>query len=68
MTPTYHEGQRVRVTNEYGETLDWTILAINPASTGAQRLTLEAPPRFDGGMNARAQVYTNDPETHIATL
>ena len=62
----YHEDQKVRVTNEYGETLNWTIAAINPTSTG-ERLTLSAPPRFEGGVEQRATVYTDDAEIRIET-
>jgi hypothetical protein len=64
--PKYHEGQKIRVTNEYGETLNWTIFAITPTSTG-ERLTLSGPPRWEDGPEQRATVYTDDAEIRIET-
>ena len=64
----FAELQTVRVTNEYKETHDWTIIAINPTSGGNLRLTLERPHHEPGMPTFRANAYTGDPETKITVL
>lgn len=64
----YREGQHVRVTNEYGETFDWTIAVIQPTTSGAHRLTLSRPSPTDASQTWYCKAYTNDPETIIEII
>ena len=64
-TTQYREGQHVRVTNEYGETFNWTIAVIQPTTSGAHRLTLSRPSPTDISQTWYCKACTNDPETII---